>query len=220
RPAAARRAASVPRAPRPPRNPGSAAARHAIFFTGHRIDEPGRTPPRFPDSAEAAVRAELKRHVERLLADRPGPAMGVAGGANGGDILFHEVCEELKIPSRVLLTLPEGPYIAASVDTPSGDWTRRFNRLMDTRPGKNEVQVLGPTKELPLWMRNPSGYDAWQRTNTWILEDALSLAAEDTTLIALWDGQIGDGPGGTKDLIDRSRSRGVNTILINPATLV
>ncbi|MDX2152760.1 MAG: hypothetical protein SFV54_18605 [Bryobacteraceae bacterium] len=203
----------------PPKPPASAELRHAILFTGHRIDEPGRTPPRFPASLEPAARADIRRQIERLITDRPGPAIGIAGGANGGDILFHEVCEELGIRTRVLLTLPEGPFIAASVDSPTGDWTRRFNHLMETHSGKNEVQVLGPTKELPIWMRNPAGYDVWQRTNTWILEEALSLAADDTTLIALWDGHIGDGPGGTKDLTDRARARGVNTILINTNTL-
>jgi hypothetical protein len=29
--------------------------------------------------------------------------IGIAGGACGGDILFHEVCEELKIPTRLFL---------------------------------------------------------------------------------------------------------------------
>jgi hypothetical protein len=64
-------------------------------------------------------------------------------------------------------------------------------------------------------MREPAGYDIWQRTNLWLLEEALASEAPNLALIALWDGKSGDGPGGTKDLVDTARNRGVNTVLLN-----
>jgi hypothetical protein len=56
-------------------------------------------------------------------------AFGIAGGASGGDILFHEICAELGIPTRLLLALPRDPFIEESVAPAKGDWTKRFDRL-------------------------------------------------------------------------------------------
>jgi len=192
-----------------------AALRQAILFTGHMIDKPDRKKPRFPASEEPRARAAIEREVRQLVEALPGPALGVAGGANGGDILFHEICASLNIPTRVLLTLPEGPFIAESVAGGGPGWIGRFNSLMASHPGKNEVQVLSGSKDLPSWMRAPAGYDVWQRTNIWLLEEALASGAPDLALIALWDGKSGDGPGGTKDLVEQARKHGVNTILLD-----
>ena len=195
------------------------ALRQVILFTGHMIDKPDRKEPRFPASAESRARAAIEKEVRQLVEALPGPALGVAGGANGGDILFHEICASLKIPTRVLLTLPEGPFIAESVAGGGPGWIGRFNSLMTSHPGKNEVQVLSGSKDLPSWMRAPAGYDVWQRTNIWLLEEALASGAPNLSLIALWDRKSGDGPGGTKDLVEQARKHGVNTILLDTTAL-
>jgi hypothetical protein len=195
------------------------ALRQVILFTGHMIDKPNRKQPRFPASEESRARAAIEKEVRQLVEALPGPARGVAGGANGGDILFHEICASLKIPTRVLLTLPEGPFIAESVAGGGPGWIGRFNSLITSHPGKNEVQVLSGSKDLPSWMRAPAGYDVWQRTNIWLLEEALASGAPNLSLIALWDGKSGDGPGGTKDLVEQARRHGVNTILLDTTAL-
>ncbi|HET9279069.1 MAG TPA: tetratricopeptide repeat-containing protein, partial [Flavitalea sp.] len=66
---------------------------HTILFTGHMIDQPGRNEPRFPLEKEQSVRAAIKAAVSTELERIKGTAVGLAGGASGGDILFHEVCE-------------------------------------------------------------------------------------------------------------------------------
>jgi hypothetical protein len=60
-----------------------------------------------------------------------------------------------------------------------------------------------------------TNYDIWQRTNLWLLEEAFARAATNLALIALRGGKSGDGPGGTKDLVDVARNRGVNTVRLN-----
>ena len=35
------------------------------------------------------------------------------------------------------------------------------------------------------------------------------------TLIALWDGKSGDGPGGTADMLQVARSRGARTVVLD-----
>ncbi|MDZ4799345.1 MAG: tetratricopeptide repeat-containing protein [Bryobacteraceae bacterium] len=203
----------------PPKPPDAEPLRHAVVFTGHRIDRQDRESPRFPASKEAAVRAAIRKDVLDLRAAYPGRMLGIAGGANGGDILFHEVCAELGIPTRVLLTLPEGLFIPESVADGGNDWVRRFNALMESHPEKNAVQVLCPGKELPVWMRNLSGYDVWQRTNIWLMEEGLSCGARALSLLALWDGKAGDGPGGTKDLVDLARKYGIQVTIRDPANV-
>jgi hypothetical protein len=197
----------------------SEALRHAIVFTGHMIDKPERSEPRFPASMEGVARKAIQFEVAALIKSLPGPALGIAGGANGGDILFHEICAELGILTRVLLSLPEGPFIAESVAHGGSAWLARFDALMKSHAGKNEVQVLGPDKKLPDWMRDPADYDIWQRTNLWLMEEAIAASARTLTLIALWDGKSGDGPGGTKDLVDNARALGINPILLNTTIL-
>jgi len=199
--------------------PPSEPLRHAIVFTGHMVDAPGRAEPRFPSSVEPVARQAIRREVEAIIQALPGPALGIAGGANGGDILFHEVCAELGISTRILLALPEGPFIAESVAHGGPGWLTRFDALMKSHCGKNEVQVLGADKTLPEWMRDPNDYDIWQRTNHWLVEEVIAASARTLTLIALWDGKSGDGPGGTKDLVDNARARGINTILLNTTVL-
>ena len=204
----------------PARRVEAETLRHVILFTGHRIDVTGRATARFPATSEPSVRDRIRREISRLTTERPGRALGVAGGANGGDILFHEVCSEFEIPTRVLLTLPQDAFAAESVDSGGPEWRRRFDRLIDSHKGENEMQVLGTTKELPTWIRQPGAYDIWQRTNRWILEEALATAAEHITLLAVWDGNASDGPGGTEDLVALARKHGITTVIIDPARVV
>ena len=56
--------AADPRASRP----GSWPYDHAILFTGHMIDAPGRKAVRFPARAEAAARAAIARSLITLVA--------------------------------------------------------------------------------------------------------------------------------------------------------
>jgi hypothetical protein len=37
--------------------------------------------------------------------------LGVAEGANGGDLLFLELCEELDIPTQMMLALQENRFV-------------------------------------------------------------------------------------------------------------
>jgi hypothetical protein len=47
------------------------------------------------------------------------------------------------------------------------------------------------------------------------LYTALSYGPEKMRLVALWNGQGGDGPGGTEDMIQQAKARGAKTIIIN-----
>jgi hypothetical protein len=186
-------------------DPPPTAPARTLLFTGHMVDAPGRKEPRFPPTAaaEAGARRMIADAVARERRATSGPIAGVAGGACGGDILFHEICADLGIESHLYLALPPEPFLEASVKHGGDGWVSRFTRLLDRLPHR----VLAETEELPSWV-DPRGYSIWQRNNLWTLFNALSLDAESLTLIALWDGGRADGPGGTDDLVRQVRERG------------
>src|SRR5262245_59104076 len=134
-------------------------SRRVLISSGHRIDAPGREPARFPSEA-AGEAAELIRTAisrEKALAGAA-PVIGFAGGASGGDILFHEVCEELGVPTTLMLALPPDLFAARSVDDAGPEWRARFDRICKSHP----VRVLTEGDAT-----GAGSNDVWQRTNAW-----------------------------------------------------
>jgi hypothetical protein len=209
------------------RTPGPA---RVLLFTGHMIDAPGRITPRFPvDKAERA-RTAIR---EAVVAERAeGIAFGLAGGACGGDILFHEVCAELGIASRLYLAVPPAVYVTTSVAHGGPDWESRFwdlcarlppRLLVDSEERARLVHDPNPERQkelLPRWLRDRPDYGIWQRAALWLLHHALAAGPANVTLIALWDGEpTGDGAGGTADLVTRARARGARVVHLNTRAL-
>ena len=187
-----------------------------ILFTGHRIDAPERATPRFPAAKEAQARAMILAAVTAIKVKAEGKLLGISGGASGGDILFHEVCEELNIPSQMYLVLPRNDYVKASVSDSGPGWVDRFNRLYD----KLKAKVLSDSDRLPRWLRAKKDYSIWTRSNLWMLHNALYLSQDHLTLVALWNGSSGDGPGGTEDMVKRAMDRGASFIHLDTRKLV
>lgn len=192
-----------------------AAAPRVVLFTGHRIDTPDRKVPRFPPAQEATAREAIRGAVRDALGDDVEGAVAISGGASGGDLLFLEICEELGIPRQMLLIIPRDDYVRESV-APSGvDWVRRFNQQLKTATFR--IYQQGTT--LPVWLQDKAKYSIWERSNAWMLYNALWKGGVNTTLIALWDGEEGDGPGGTKHMTEAARGRGAQTIILNTKQL-
>jgi hypothetical protein len=188
------------------------SSKRVLLFTGHMIDKEKREAPRFPNTKENVAAA--KRAIAEAVADeqKTGIAFGIAGCASGGDILFHEVCEELNVPTRILLALPHDRYIAASVAPAGPKWVDAFNRLTQS----HHVRVLDESERLPEWLEDKPDYNIWQRNNLWLLHNALTVAGgENVTLIALWNGEVGDGPGGTGDMVQKARERGAKIVILD-----
>lgn len=200
-------------------NTGADVAKDAgsiLLFTGHMIDSPDRAQPRFPAGKIEKAREKIAEAVAAEQALSGGVAYGVAGCANGGDIIFHQVCEALHIPTNILLAVPRELYLRESVAPAGPHWIEEFNRLVKTHP----VRVLGDSLELPRWLREKPYYDVWQRNNLWNLHTALAATGgENVKLIALWNGAVGDGPGGTEDMVAKARERGAKTIILDPKDL-
>jgi hypothetical protein len=159
------------------------------------IDRPDRPLPRFPAAkAEAAARLI----AETLTALDAGPNdVAFAQGAAGGDLLFAECCQARGVDLHLLLPQPESDFVAASV-LPSTDgeaWHRRYLAVRE--------RLDQPPEILPTGTDQP-----YSACNRWLLERALAWGVERLHLICLWDGENGDGDGGTADMVDAVRRRG------------
>jgi len=194
----------------------SESAPRAILFTGHRIDAPNRREPRFPAAKEEQARNMILAAVSEEKEKAGGRLFGISGGASGGDILFHEVCEELEIPSQMYLVLPKNEYIKASVFDAGPDWVERFKVLFE----KKKPKILSDSGELPRWLHAKKDYSIWQRSNLWMLHTALAISNDDLVMIALWNGDVGDGAGGTEDMVQRAKNRGATFIHLDARQLL
>jgi hypothetical protein len=190
----------------------ASAPQRVLLFTGHMIDAPDREEPRFPPEKVEVAKQKIAEAVAAEQQVAGGVAYGVAGCASGGDIIFHQVCEAMNIPTRIFLAVPRELYIRNSVAPAGPQWIEEFNRLVRTRP----VRVLCESKELPRWLQDKPGYNIWQRNNLWNLHNALAAAGgENVTLIALWNGATGDGTGGTADMVEKAQERSAKTIILD-----
>jgi hypothetical protein len=187
-----------------------------LVFSGHRVDAPDRPLPRFPPAAVPQATEMIRAAIagEQELAGSH-PVEGIAGGASGGDILFHELCAELGIPTTLLLAMPPAEFAAASVADAGPDWMERFRRLCL----RLDPKQLSSDGELPDWLAVREDYSIWERNNRWMLHSALSRADIDATLIVLWDGKGGDGPGGTRDMFALAEARGVRIVRLDASAL-
>lgn len=155
------------------------------------VDAPGRLKARFPETKEAAARKAIYSLLQEAKEQYAGvPLMGIAGGACGGDIIFHELCNELDIPSTLYLTLVPEEFLETSVSFAGEQWVKRFKHLLQLRP----FQMLPPA----YLTKQP---DIWEATNEWMMEEACKNGSSSMSLIVLWDRNDGDGKGGTAHMV-------------------
>jgi hypothetical protein len=192
-----------------------------ILFTGHMLDAPGRDKDkaRFPNTPEAvaAARKMIEKAVKEEMNENGGVSFGIAGGACGSDILFHEVCNALNIPTQLLLALPEAQFQAESVNRGGVDWVMRYQQLCQ----RVTPRVLADSKDLPRWLSGRRGYDIWQRNNLWMMFNALATQARNLTLIALYNRERDpDGPGGTAHIVNVAANWGFKTVELDARQLL
>jgi hypothetical protein len=189
----------------------------AIVFTGHMIDAPDRPKPRFPPDKETVAGKAIRDALAALANREPERCIGFAGGASGGDLLFHEACQSLGIESRLRLAMPVDAFIEHSVAPADADWEQRFHKLVARQ--KDTLKILNASDPLPAWVTPKEDLNVWARTNIWLLQEALSSGAPEVHLLALWNGDAGDGPGGTGHLIELARQQGVSTDILDTKKL-
>ncbi|MEZ5925544.1 MAG: hypothetical protein R3D57_14275 [Hyphomicrobiaceae bacterium] len=185
-------------APRKKNEPlGKPPYRLAVIFTGHMIDLPDRPVPRFPPKLESVAADVIRLRVGALSQLAAGSLVGITQGARGGDILFLETCHDLGLDTRMVLPEPPEAFIGHSVaGASSGDWPDRFDAVWRSH-AEDERSVHVP----------PPGANIYEAANEAELMLARKLGAE-VRLLAFWDGQGGDGPGGTESFVRNVEAAG------------
>jgi class 3 adenylate cyclase/tetratricopeptide (TPR) repeat protein len=160
-----------------------------IVFSGHMLDAPERSRPRFPPAAEAAVREGIRAALERLQA-----SVGFASAAAGGDLLFLEEMRRRDAQVHVVLPWARQAFVETSVARAGPPWVERFEAAL---AGAASVRVLGE-------LSRPTDRVGYQYANS-VMSGLARLTARalglDLVPLALWDGQLGLA-GGTADFVD------------------
>jgi hypothetical protein len=187
---------------------GQELPRKVALFSGHMIDAPGREKPRFPPDKELIA----ARAITQALADLGvGQAdLAICGGACGGDLLFAEAALGRGAHLEVYIPFDEATFLEKSVDFADRDWRTRYFAVKATAVLHVAPSDLGPLR---------SGEDAYERNNRWMLASALRFGADKVEFVCLWDGEGGDGPGGTRDMMDEIRNRGGRARWLNTTKL-
>ncbi len=100
-------------------------APYVVAFSGHMIDHPARSSPRFPPALEAKVALALREKLDDL-----GPSIGYAQAACGADILFLEAMHDAGMQTHIVLPFAPADFVETSVGFAGGDWTARFERAL------------------------------------------------------------------------------------------
>lgn len=180
-----------------------------ISFAGHLLDQPGRTPPRFPAALEGGVAQALAEKLAHLDAEA-----GFASAACGADILFHEALQALGLPTTVVLPFPVADFLSTSVNIhPDIQWQGRFEKVLAQAKA---VKILSNHAHLH------TGAD--YELASLVLDGLAKMAAQQqkTTLqpLVVWDGFSGDGTGGTAWLVQQWQKQGLHPEIISTTALL
>lgn len=182
--------------------------RKVLLFSGHMIDAPGRAKPRFPPSKEGIAAAAIRNTLDQIGASRTD--LAICGGACGGDLLFAEAALARHLKLELYIPFREPQFLTQSVDFANANWRSRFFAVKSQATLHVMPEELGPC---------PPDEDPYERNNLQMLEAALRFGAERLEFICLWNGQGGDGPGGTHHIIREVRGKSGRTHLLDTRQL-
>ena len=180
----------------------------ALIFTGHMIDAPDRSKPRFPKHLEQAAAEVIHDYVKGRQTETEGNLVCISSGACGGDILFIEACRECGIENYLFLPFSHEEFLKSSVNiSQEGNWEERF---LDIWNGLEEThkEIIEPDSELNI-------YDA---CNVRMLNFGQEIGKQ-VDLVALWDGVAPEKPGGTADFVRRVKEQNGQVHQIAPDQL-
>lgn len=181
----------APSAPTPPPH-----ARRVILFSGHMVDAPDRATPRFPPACVPAAAERIAAALDQLQA---GPDdLGLTQGAAGGDLLFAEAALARGMALQFLQPFGEAEFIERSVRPvcDGDDWVARYRAVAARLASAPQVMPAPGARATCDLDDNP-----FERCNRWLLDTALACGGEHVWLLCLWDGQGGDGAGGTAHMV-------------------
>lgn len=183
------------------RLPTSSHPRQVLLFSGHMIDAPGRKPPRFPPEKEAIAARKIAAALDQFGAGTDDIAL--TQGACGGDLLFTEACLQRSVKVYWLQPFRELDFIQRSVVRYGEAWRERYL----VAKGKLAAPIRSAPNELGEASPNAADGYPYERCNLWLLYTALAFGADKVRFICLWNGEGGDGPGGTAHMVSEMKRK-------------
>lgn len=175
--------------------------RQVFLFSGHMIDAPERASSRFPPEKESIVAQKISEALGQLDA---GPDdLALTQGACGGDLLFTEACQQRGVKVHWLQPFREPDFIRRSVVRCGEAWRIRYLNAK----GRLAAPIHSAPDELGEAPPNASDGYPYERCNLWLLYTTLAFGAERLRFICLWNGEGGDGPGGTAHMISEVKRK-------------
>ena len=173
-----------------------------VLFSGHMVDAPDRPSPRFPPERVPAVRRAIADAI-RLFEDADTEA--ISGLACGGDLIFAE--EWLKTGRRIHTYLPrlEPDFLDESVRFAGEEWVDSYRQVT----ADPNLTLTEPDDGM-LDMEDP------HTANNLRMLDAAILRPGSLHGLFLWDGEGGDGPGGTGHLASAVIEEGGSVTVLRP----
>jgi hypothetical protein len=157
-----------------------------VVVSGHMVDTPDRPRPRFPPQELPRVAMEVRHALAEWSVGQETTL--VTGGARGADIIAAEEARARNAALRLVLALDPDEFVARSVRIPGTDWEQRFRALLP----KADIEVID----------GPDDDELFARTNQRIIDVARQIHPRPHAVI-VWNGEEGDGPGGTRDFVSQ-----------------
>ena len=167
--------------------------KQVLLFSGHMIDAPDRTTPRFSPDKESVAAAAIANTLAEIGAN-PGD-LAICGGACGGDLLFAEACLARDMRLELYIPFDEATFLANSVDFANANWHDRYLAAKSNATLHVMPDELGPLL---------ADENRYERNNLLMLQSAARFGDEKVAFICLWNGQGGDGPGGAQHFMDEA----------------
>lgn len=167
--------------------------RSVVLFSGHMIDAPDRNTPRFPPDKESVAAAAITKTLAEIGVE-PGD-LAICGGACGGDLLFAEACLARHMRLELYIPFDEPTFLASSVDFADADWHSRYFAVKARAVLHVMPDELGPLS---------ADDNPYERNNRWMLDSAARFGENRIAFVVLWNGEGGDGRGGTQHFMDEA----------------
>lgn len=187
-----------------------------VGFSGHR----------HLHGKDDEVAAAIDRILDELSQCNPRLA-GICSTASGSDTLFAKAALARDMPLSLVLPFDLKRFQEDFHDEPSGAW-EQAKKIIDAVP-INRIDVVHQL-ESDLCRSNEStsrsaDEPCQQTVNARIAHHAYYEATIRTVdgadvLLAIWNGEAGEGPGGTRDAIGYAHELGKPVIIYNPVTRI
>jgi len=145
-----------------------------VALSGRRIDAPNDARPAFPLGNIDVVRQRILLALRELNV-----TILVCSAACGADLLALESAEALGARRRIVLPFDAWVFRETSVVDRPGNWGQMFDRSVRKAAASNDLVNLQLSQE----------DESYARTNAFILEESMKLAAgARVTAMLVWDG--------------------------------